>query len=494
MLTLLPIFFALGFCFGFYLPSWRQRETRQGNVERDYSRRLVLFVLVAYAAVLLTIVAVQALSRLPPPVFQLFGFNHFPVPQTWTGWALAVAAVLVGSLAGEWFKEDHGSRDRILFVAAAGAFLFLAALEYDHKLFEKLAKIGGGGVSVEFSGQANIEPSTNRFTAYAPLRSERGDYVSSSFSGASTVDFAVDWLWYLPQFIVFDNAYALLFANGIVDSDQTTTQTIASMADPTKILLSYACINVAPFAAKAEAIQRFFRSETTALSIDPELVSALRRRYVLLRPELCLSPPSSAGQPSAACKTISNLQNHQDSYDDYKRLFAKARESIDKSVAALGGYKPETLPACEKVPDHLATPSGVNPFSYFSEANGKKEDSYGFFGYFALIVSLAEVGVGARESAVHLLESEIAIERNGLGTFPAQLPCNSSSPDKNCDDVAAPARLSYLQRLVVLLRLEAAQFLILNSLPSEALNLVRARLLSHMIEDYDAALKPYDPE
>jgi hypothetical protein len=95
----------------------------------------VCSVLIAYAAILLTLAVI--------------------VPGPWisTGHLLEFASAVVGWIGGGWFRDANRTRDQLAFIASAGAFLFLAALEYDYKLLGSLEKIGGSEFSVEFSNE-----------------------------------------------------------------------------------------------------------------------------------------------------------------------------------------------------------------------------------------------------------------------------------------------------------------------------------------------------
>jgi hypothetical protein len=500
MLMILPGFFALGFCLGYFSPSWRLREAQRRPVgERSsYLPDLLFFVLVGIATVLLGLLAVAVFAALPPPFVALFGFDHFPTPQTWTGYLLGVAGVVVGAMAGAWFKEENGSRDKIIFIAGASAFLFLAALEYDHRLFGNLAKIGGSEFSVEFS-TVNI-PARSKVPELGPNSAPTGlDYLSSSFSGAAAIDLTVDTLTDLPELIVKDNQYALLFSHADVQSDRSV---ISQMPVPTENFLLYACFNVAPFAAQLQKLQEFNRSETSVLAIEPELVSALRRKYLRLRgwPELTESSITTTRETGAAID-----HNDDNAFGTY---FRKAEASTANEIAAIGGISDVALTErCKAVLSELNRkaihfnyhPNRIPYTHYFPEASFRDQEAYGFFAYFAFVVALAEVGVGARESAVHLLENEITLERENIRQFldknkaqQIKHACSGSPIDVDCES-SQSVTVGYLQRVVILLRLEATQFDIIRGLSSNALNRVRLRKLVRMIDDYDDALLYFDP-
>jgi hypothetical protein len=143
--------------------------------------------------------------------------------------------------------------------------------------------------------------------------------LSSSFTGAATIDLAVDTLTDLPDLIIKDSQYALLFSNSDIVSNETITPQIL---EPTKAFLLYACLNVAPFAVKLKTLQDFNRSETSVLSIDPELVSTLRRTYLRMRgwPGLSSSSDVNRSEP------LSNKREDE----DFGKYFGAAHGSISK--------------------------------------------------------------------------------------------------------------------------------------------------------------------
>jgi hypothetical protein len=145
------------------------------------------------------------------------------------------------------------------------------------------------------------------------------NYLSSSFTGAATIDLAVDTLTDLPDLIIKDSQYALLFSNSDIISNETITPQIP---EPTKAFLLYACLNVAPFAVKLKTLQDFNRSETSVLSIDPELVSTLRRTYLRMRgwPGLSGSSDVNRSEP------LSNKREDE----DFGKYFGATHGSISK--------------------------------------------------------------------------------------------------------------------------------------------------------------------
>ena len=64
-----------------------------------------------------------------------------------------VAGFVVGGLAGHWFFASEDVAYRGAFIAGCAAALFLAALDYDHDLFQNMTKFNAAEVGVEFSEQ-----------------------------------------------------------------------------------------------------------------------------------------------------------------------------------------------------------------------------------------------------------------------------------------------------------------------------------------------------
>ena len=179
------------------------------------------------------------------------------------GHLLWFAAIAVGALAWAWFNDANGSRDKLFFIASAGAFLFLVALEYDNKLFNHLAKIGGGGVSVEFSDEGRSGKTANGQNP-VPSVSSTADYLEVVFPGASGVDFSLGGLKEIPKNTISDEQYAVLLAgldpqllnlsHDRSGRDATLRAMLDGMEGPTKKFLGYACEDVVPFAAELEVL------------------------------------------------------------------------------------------------------------------------------------------------------------------------------------------------------------------------------------------------
>ncbi len=198
MLLVLPTFFAIGFCLGYLWPGrqigeWlvKSRVWIRILVVLQDPPRLIFSLIVAYAAILLALGVI--------------------VPGPWVspGPLLEFASTVVGVIAGQWFTNPARTRDQLAFIAGAGAILFFATLEYDHKLFGNLAKIGGREFSVEFSEKGRSAPINKSGPLFNPGSQ---NLLESSFSRALVIDATVNALKALPYFIVTDNQYAQLFS------------------------------------------------------------------------------------------------------------------------------------------------------------------------------------------------------------------------------------------------------------------------------------------
>lgn len=170
MLTILPFFFAAGFGVGYYSVILRNPLA----------------------------LAVGAIAIV------LFAFSD---ALGLAAVGLGLAGAVVGALGGRWFRKG-GTRDQLGFLAGAGLFLFLAALEYDNKIFRNLSKIGGSEFSVEFSSQGQAGRSNNT----PPVVSVKVDNLNDVFPGGSGIKYATETLASLPDAMVRDEQYARLFA------------------------------------------------------------------------------------------------------------------------------------------------------------------------------------------------------------------------------------------------------------------------------------------
>jgi hypothetical protein len=256
MLIVLPFSFGVGFCTGYFWqdyrsPLWLQFRTIQ---ERIRAIRLERF------GVPLLAIALIAALFLTEEVVRVFLLQR----------VLETAAIVVGAAAGVWFKSETRTRDQLAFIAGAGLLLFLAALEYDYKIFRNLSKIGGSEFSVEFT---NSSEGAARGPGPQAPGNDQGN--GQSFPGAFGLDTALEYLKATPAFIAQDEQYADLFSG----MPQQLKDPSADMRALNKSMLSYVCKTVYPIAVQLGELHHIFRGETSVVTINPELVSALRQEY-----------------------------------------------------------------------------------------------------------------------------------------------------------------------------------------------------------------------
>ena len=269
MLIILPFYFATGFCIGYFgrelrssvwLPvsTFTLREIRRLRLEQFGVPALAL-------AVIAVIFLVEELVRT-----SFFSVSHI----------LEFAGVIVGALGGVWFKSRARTRDQLVFLAGAAAFLFLGALEYDNRIFRNLSKIGGSEFSVEFSTQGGGN-TNDRSTP--PIDAGQG-FLGIALPGTNAVELALGHLVLLPRYIVDDEKYSVLFSI-IAGEDGKPTYRLAKpifeMPILTKQYLNYTCGVILASASTVLALQEKNEGEFSVLNIpNPEVVLGLLRVYL----------------------------------------------------------------------------------------------------------------------------------------------------------------------------------------------------------------------
>ncbi len=267
-------------------------------------------------------------------------------------------------------------------------------MEYDLKIFERLSKVGAGDVSVEFSGANNRTPSGS--SAGSDLNSNGAggavDLDIYRFPGASRLDFTIEYLQHFGAYILRDEQFARLFADEspILEKGDALS---ASMEPLTFQYAQYACNQIGRFADKLYKLQRYHRSEISVFTVSPELVSALRLSYV--RAIHQKNPNIDIGVDDNGKPAIRNYLG---------AIFQKLIGSLDEEIAGLGKDGRDRNPSEDRALCD-AVPMGAPPFRELS-AN-ESEHSYGYLGYFAATVALAEFAAGNRENAIQLLDKEI---------------------------------------------------------------------------------------
>jgi hypothetical protein len=470
MLIVLPFCFAVGFCIGYFWQDYRPRLRLQFRTIQETIRAIRVE---RFGVPLLAIALIAALF-LSEEVVRVFLVRR----------VLEIAAVVVGAAAGAWFRSETRTRDQLAFIAGAGALLFLASLEYDNKLFRGLSKIGGGEFSVEFAspgapGRPNREAPNQAFAA------ANENYLNAVFPGASKLRYAAGSLVALPKYMLDDERYANLFAGpqtGLSPDQLASPDLINQMPEATKLLLRYVCGRIVPFSALLEKLQEFHNSETSVLSVNPRLVAAIRREYLSARGWSTLDHSLADIQISEKESDGARSVVLVDDSKDLSELFINNGGAIRDELLALGVSQQEITSTgpqnnnCKDI-NSMSYPYYGYPFPNFS-TNDK--DSQGFFTYYALLVSLSELGVGSRESPIHLLEREINYQR-------ANLP-------KGISESPTQAKLERVRRLVLLLRLENVQTRIMDSIQNSVLDLAEIRRYTQMVDDFNESLVFFDPK
>ena len=188
MLIVLPFCFATGFCIGYFrrelrssvwlpMSTFTLREIRSLWVEQF-----------GVPALALALIAVMFLAE------ELVRTSFFSVSRL-----LEFAGVIVGALAGVWFKKAERERGtNWSFRAGAVAFLFLGALEYDNKIFRNLSKIGGSEFSVEFSTQGGGNTNDRSMPPIDPAQG----FLGIALPGTNAVELALSHPVLLLTYIV----------------------------------------------------------------------------------------------------------------------------------------------------------------------------------------------------------------------------------------------------------------------------------------------------
>jgi hypothetical protein len=475
MLVLLPGFFALGFCIGYFLPSWRVREAQRrptGDGHSSYFLDLVFFTFVAFSVALLAIVTLTVLTT--PRVVSFFGPSHFPTPQTWTGYLLGISGIVVGAMGGSWFKNEDANRDKIIFVAASGIVLFLAALEYDHKLFGNLSKIGGNEFSVEFSDKGRGPAADVR----SVVSSSTG-YLGKVFQGNSGLKLAIGTMKDLPDSIVIDNYYANLFSEGFISNEHA----IPVWSNSMQYLYSYLCANVEPFAAKLLLLPPSSEGEISLLGLNPELIMELQNLYFGVGRNYVLNYETL----KKAVETFTNEGKVTE--DEIDSKFESEKSLKDKFDSS------ERLGACKSDGIKQITIDSVPPKFIF---NAKDQD-FEFSAYLALMLSLVEFASGARETAIQVLEEKIQSELGPLGTPPSSYNddpalCPLPKNDKNATSCVSiqKSKSDFIRKLVILARLEFTENVMMDYLPGNSADLAKVKRWIGASNRYEQALIYFD--
>jgi hypothetical protein len=378
----IPAFLALGF-----LAGWIVRAVAPDTRKLDQGLRAILV-----AAALFVI---AALAQAAAQFSQL--------PSIWDSFGIGLAAYALGGAAGWWFPAAKAGRDRGLFVAGAALFLFLVGLDYDTKIFSRLSKLQAGGVDLELiaSKQEGGQPKAGFKDATAG---------AAAFPQTKGIDAAIDVLYNLGAIVLNDRRYAdaLSGAKTEFPSDQDL---FADPDDPRRNFAVYACNRVEPMMRQLSDLQKFHRSETSALALDPRLVGLLRREYhqevknFRAASSRARDDREMAGHAKAGCDSP-----RRSTYPpaDLPSAFCQAESWIEEELRILPenfDRRPQT-PQCG---NFLKLPPSTQPSQV---AEDGAYDSY--LSYFAIITAAAEAAIGNNESAIHLLDTAAKEQRKAV--------------------------------------------------------------------------------
>jgi hypothetical protein len=442
MFVILPFFLAFGFCAGYV---WSTRRGLRPYFDGNWSR---IF------AACLTVAAVG--------IFLVDLLNAFLLASGPRGEMMAVAGFVVGAASGQWFSRAESERDKLILVAVSGVFLAAAALEYDIGIFDSLTKFGAGSVSIEFSDHG-ARSATGKSAATTPTG---GSSSSSPFPGANRLKGTISDLQTLGQAILRDEQYSRFFA-GLDPALEGGEALQATMNSYTFKFTKYACNQIKRFADRLAVIQDYHKGETSSLTINPELISTLRLSYTRA---LQLEDPNiwaRSGDRSANRLAAMMKESSDNVAEEFNAL-------PDDSKAGLKDFT-ETPQVCDRVP------AGAPAFDKLDDR--QKAEAYGYLGYFAVTVALAEYAGGNREDAIQLVDREIRRQ------IQEQESSSAATPALNCDTAEARAscldqlRLDQFRRLLVLSRLESTEDNLISRSEDQPADPIRISLLIRMVDD-----------
>ena len=268
MIGQLPLFLAVGFCLGLFA-----------------SPGVVLFFLALQGdggwrvflgwAILLSLATLAGVALLRA------------VDDPGIGLGLQFAALVVGAAGGRWFATASAERDKAVFVAAAGLFLAIAAIEYDYRLFGYLNKFSAGGVDLEFAGPASDKGGDTRVAGAST--GPKND----PFSGRNRLNIAIKKLEQLPDFARRDEKYARMFSG--YDAMLGKYRLTAPAPEPaSKQYQDFYGQFVLPFVQTLEMLHDFHQGEISGISLDTDVIFALRKLY---ESTLFLAPPNGEASP-----------------------------------------------------------------------------------------------------------------------------------------------------------------------------------------------------
>ena len=179
-----------------------------------------------------------------------------------------MAATSPASSSADWPVTGSSPRRSVAyrgaFIAGCAAALFLAALDYDHDLFQNMTKFNAAGSRRRvFRAACGAVPPTKWERALSLVDSERQ---KSPFPGAQALDYAIFQLEDLAEATVRDEQNARLLSG-----DQPSQEQVKGPEDilgSARAFALFAKNTIVPTAKWLDELQSFHRSETSALSVD----------------------------------------------------------------------------------------------------------------------------------------------------------------------------------------------------------------------------------
>ena len=395
------------------------------------------------------------------------------------GLGLQFAALVVGAAGGRWFATASAERDKAVFVAAAGLFLAIAAIEYDYRLFGYLNKFSAGGVDLEFAGPASDKGGDTRVAGAST--GPKND----PFSGRNRLNIAIKKLEQLPDFARRDEKYARMFSG--YDAMLGKYRLTAPAPEPaSKQYQDFYGQFVLPFVQTLEMLHDFHQGEISGISLDTDVIFALRKLY---ESTLFLAPPNGEAKDF-----VDKLCRRMDA------LAAEARLNPDRA----------TEPASCPPPD---LPHLTPPLLRDDNASRKytRTDAYVATAYLAMTSALAEFALDNRERAIALLddvvvrgspfERKLRDAKDDLGkTYAADdrsaeafRPCQDLGPNpaalQDCED--ATRHLLAMRRQVARIRMEILEDSIIEVADNPGLLAIRVSLARRGVADMDDVVEKY---
>ena len=200
--------------------------------------------------------------------------------------------------------------------------------------------------------------------------------------------------------MVRDEKFARMFAAANIPSEadlskqmEAATQAFydyRQMEAPTRAFYDYANGSIAKYGEALQTIQGYYRGETSGFSVRPELIAALRNFFMLQLGEISDSAIGNQHDRNAAIQGRTRFTFNQpslDIVDDVAKLFPRFETKIRENK-----YVVEYLTKHEKHDERLA--HEPFPTAVDSDLSWNTDNTYGYFGYFALTVALAEYAAG----------------------------------------------------------------------------------------------------